>query len=171
MVRGVFKSWKVRIFLLLAVLLILFLWMLKSLLPGSAGDYQITEIPSQGRTLFMRCLNDNGQATGFVRRGKGKERAMVWDVDTSVTTLATPQGYSSIGMDINNGYVVQEAKDISFLLDHRLTRRYLHKALSFETNHFKAYDINNKGQIIVSARKSNYRWYLMTPANLDLPRD
>ena len=359
--KGIYKSWKVRIFVLLAVLLLVLLWIFISQFPRSAGDYQITEIASQGKTLFLRCLNDKGQAAGFVR-GQGKELAMIWDSDTGVMTLATPEGYSSIGMDINNsgqvcgelrdpnnkplacfwdtegrrydigalggrksiperindngqvvgwsqtsnggvhaflwtqeqgivdldpqgemfsyawainnhgqvvgylntkggirhafiwqeetgivdlhdklkgdesvagginnsgqiigeyhttdnlwrafvwdkskgfrdlriisereygcsplaindrgqgiaaihdkrvkwhGFVVQKDRDISFLLDHKLRRRYLHKALNFETNHFKAYDINNKGQIIVSARKSNYRWYLMTPVVQD----
>lgn len=356
--KGICKSWKVRVFVLLAVLLIVLLWIFISQFPKSAGDYQITEIQVKGRTLFLRSLNDNGQAVGSIRSGQVKERAITWDADTGITTLATPEGYSSLAMDINNsgevcgelrdpnnkaracfwdsegrrhdigalggrrsiperindngqvvgwsqtsnggvhaflwskeqgivdldpksevwsyamainnhgqvvghlntsggirhafiwqaetgimdlhdklkgeesvacginnsgqiigeyltagnlwrafvwdkskgfrdlrivsekeygcsplaicdrgqgiaaihdkrvkwyGYVVQKERDISFLLDHRLTRRYLHKALPFETNHFTAYDINNNGQIIVSARKSNYRWYLMTP--------
>lgn len=357
MVRGIFKSWKVRISVLLAVLLFVLLWIFISQFPRSAGDYQITEIASQGKTLFLRCLNDNGQAAGSIV-SPGKERAIIWDADTGITILATPEGCSSLATDINNsgqvcgelrdpnnkarpcfwdsegricdidtlgglrsipqsindngqvvgwsqtsnggvhaflwtkeqvivdldprgelfsyagainnhgqvvgylntkggirhafiwqeetgivdihdklkgaesvagginnsgqiigeyltsdnlwrafvwdkskgfrdlkiisereygcspmaindrgqgiatihdkrakwhGFVVQEGRDISFLLDHKLRRRYLHKALNFETNHFTAYDINNKGQIIVSARKSNYRWYLMTP--------
>ena len=84
--------------MLLAVLLFVLLWIFISQFPKSAGDYQLTEIQAPGRVLFLRCLNDNGQATGFVR-GQGKQRAMVWDADTGITTLATPEGYSSIGME------------------------------------------------------------------------
>ena len=358
--RGTYKRKGLRIFALLVALLLIALWVLKSLLPGSAGDYQITEIQSRGNTLLLRCLNDKGQAAGSIR-SQGKEHAIIWNADTGITRLATPEGYSSCVMDINNsgevcgelrdpnnkasacfwdskgqmhdvgtlggrvsiaqrlndkgqvvgwaqtsadvvhaflwtkkqgivdldprgemnshavgisnrghvvgglstssserhafvwqedsgmvdihdklksaesvasgvngsgqiigqyltednqsrafvwdqsrgfrdlrivsdrewdcgplaindrgqgiatihdrrvkwhGYVVQKDRDMSFLLDHRLRRQYLHKALHFETNHFKAYDINYNGQIIVSARKLNsYRWYLMTPVD------
>jgi len=81
--KDIYKSRKMGIFALLAVLLLVPIWVLKSLRPGSVGDYQ-------------------------------------------------------------------------------------NKALPFETNHFTAYDINNKGQIIASARASgSTRSYLMTPAGLD----
>lgn len=145
---GIFKNRKVRIFVLLAVLFLVLFWFFKALLPGSAGEYQVIEIQSQGRTLFLRSLNDNGQATGFVRRGQGKEHAMIWDADTGVTTLSTPEGYSSIGMDINNsGEVCGEARD--------------------PNNRPRACFWDSEGQIIVTARKSSsYRWYLMTPANM-----
>jgi probable HAF family extracellular repeat protein len=349
-----------RIFALLAVVLLVPVWILKSLLPGSAGDYQITEIRSQGNTLFLRCLNDKGQAAGFIR-GQGKEHAIIWNADSGITRLATPDGYSSCAMDINNsgetcgelrdpnnkpracfwdtegqlcdvgtlgggvsmawklndngqvvgwaqtagnvshaflwskeqgirdidtrgsmhsnalginnqgqvvgelsasrrerhaflwqeetgmvdihdklegsrtlasdinssgqiigqystadnlsrafawdkskgfrdlrivserefgcsplqitdrgqgialinekrvkrfGFVIRQESDLSFLFDHRRRKLYLHKALPFETNYCVAYDINNEGQIIVSARKArSNRWYLMTPVD------
>ena len=356
--KDICKSWKVRIFVLAAVLFLVLFWLFKALLPGSAGEYQIIEIQSQGRTLFLRSLNDSGQAVGFTQ-SQSHYCAVIWDVKNGIRALATPDGYRSIAVDINNsgeicgdltdpnrvrhacfwdsegrihdigtlggrtslasglndhgqivglssttskvfhaflwtkeqgirdldpkreiwsyanainnheqvvgylntsggirhafiwqeetgmvdlhdklkgdesvacginnsgqiigeyhtadnlwrsfvwdksegfrdlrivsereygcdplaindrgqgiatihdkrikrfGFVVQEDRDISVLLDHRLRIRYLHKALPFETNHFTAYDMNNNGQIIVSARKSNYRWYLMTPA-------
>ena len=90
-----------RIFAILVVLLLAAIWILKSLLPGSPGDYQLTEIPSQGGTLFLRSLNDNGQAAGWVV-GSGQERAVIWDVNAGTRNLTTPNGYSSLAMDINN---------------------------------------------------------------------
>ena len=80
-----------RIFVLLAVLLLVPIWLLRSLLPGSVGDYQITEIPSQGRTLFLRALNDNGQAVGSIR-GQGQGYAIIWDANAGIKNLATPEG-------------------------------------------------------------------------------
>ena len=362
---GICKSKKMRIFALLAVLLLVPIWIIRSLLPGSVGDYQLTEIPSQGGTLFLRSLNDNGQAAGCIE-GQGQQRAVAWDANAGMKNLTTPDGYSSLAMDINNsgqvcgalrdpnnkasaclwdsegrtcdigtlggrasiaerlnengqvvgwsqtssnvthaflwtreqgimdldvrgampslamginnhgqvvgyldtssgkrhafvwqeetgivdihdklkgtdsaawgvndsgqiigeyltadntwrafvwdkskglrdlrivsdresgggpsaitdhgqgivaahekrvkkyGFVVSPERNLSFLLDHKLRRRYLHKALPFETNHFIAYDINNKGQIIASAHTlTKTKWYLMTPPGLDQHR-
>jgi probable HAF family extracellular repeat protein len=109
--KNICKSKKVRIFAILVVLLLAAIWILKSLLSGSVGEYQITEIPSQGGTLFLRSLNDSGQAVGWVI-GSGQERAVVWDTNAGTKNLSTPDGYSSLAMSINNsGEVCGELRD------------------------------------------------------------
>lgn len=109
--KGISKCRGLRSFALLAVLLLGLLWVFRSLLPGSAGDYQLTEIPSQGTTLFLRALNDNGRAAGCTG-SPGQGRAVVWDVDGGIKNLATPDGYCSLAMDINNsGEVCGELRD------------------------------------------------------------
>lgn len=267
------RSRGLLIFALLAMLFLVFLWMLRSQFPGSAGEYQITEIPSQGNTLFLCSLNDNGQVVGLAQTSSntthtflwikeqgivdldtpgsghsypqginnngqvvgelstsgGKRHAFVWQEETGMVdihdrlkgTESVASGINSAGQIIGQyltadnmsrafawdksrgfrdlkivsdgewgcsplaitdrgqgiammrqrrvkrfGFVVEKERELSFLLDHKLRRLYLHTALPFETNYCIAYDINNKGQIIVSARKSgSIRWYLMTPVD------
>ena len=109
--KGISKCRGLRTFALLGLLLLGLLWVLRSLLPGSAGDYKLTEIPSQGTTLFLPALNDNGRAAGCTG-SPGQGRAIVWDADGGIKNLATPDGYCSLAMDINNsGEVCGELRD------------------------------------------------------------
>lgn len=142
--KGIYRSRKMRIFALLVVILLVPIWILKSLLPGSAGDYQITEIRFQGNTLLLLALNDHGQVAGSIG-GPGKGRAVIWDADDVLTHLATPKGYSSLAMDINNaGQVCGTLRDPNNI-----------RRACFWDSDGRMYDIGTLGGRVSAAQRLN----------------
>jgi probable HAF family extracellular repeat protein len=129
-------------------------------------------------------INNSGQIIGTYLKANGAWRAFVFDDDgrfrdlgisSESTAGCCPAAITDRGRAIAHMYepearkffvMRQPRRSLSFLFDRRLRVLYLHKALPFETDKFIAYDMNNKGQIIASARKDKtMKWYLMTPVD------
>lgn len=128
-------------------------------------------------------INSSGQVIGQYITEDNQSRAFVWDESKGFRDLKivsdrewgcsplsiTDRGQGIVGTHEKRvkrfGFVLNPGGYLSFLLDRRFKRLRMDKALPFETNHFTAYDINNKGQIIICALVSRTtKWYLMTPA-------
>ena len=139
----------------------------------------------KGTESIAMGITNSGLIYGEYVTANNMIRAFVWDKDRGFRDLKmvnekddfSPFVITDSGCGVIKtrqervkmfGYVFKERKDLSLLLNKILKRQYLYKALPFETNFFIAYDINNSGQIIGSARENGIaRWYFMTPIERD----